>query len=132
MADSNGKEPNNLGENRKRTPYKITYGLFQQIEKYNEKLGTKIDVLNLPPENSKEYKDLLKGLEIQEMTLKASSYTKVLGKDGTIKARIDNATGKELKGDDRIKDAKIKDKTGKLSRVPDIAKSNSAETTIGE
>lgn len=129
MADSNGKEPNNLGENRKRTPYKITYGLFQQIEKYNEKLGTNIDVLNLPPENSKEYKDLLKSLKIQEMTLKASNYTKVLGEDGTIKARIDNATGKELKGDEKIK---INDKTGKLSRLPDTAKSNSAETTIGE
>ena len=116
MANSREEKPNNLGDNKKRTPYKITYGIFQQIEKYNEKLGTKVDVLNLPPENSKDYKDLLKGLELHnEMILNAGTYTKVLGKDGVIKARIDNATGKELKGN--------KNRT---------ARSNAMEASIGE
>lgn len=122
--DSNIKNTNNLGDNNKkgRTPYKITYGIFQQIEKYNEKLGTNINVLTLPPENSKEFKNLLKSLEIGEMTLEALSYTKVLDKDGKIKARIDNKTGKELTGD-----VKIKDKTGKLS-----ASKKENEASIGE
>ena len=119
--DSSIKNTNNLGKKGK-TPYKVTYGIFQQVEKYNEKLGTNINVLTLPPENSKEYKDLLKSLEVGEMTLEALSYTKVLDKDGKIKARIDNKTGKELTGD-----VKIKDKTGKLS-----TSKKEDEASIGE
>lgn len=112
MADSKGEKPNNLGNKKTgKTPYKVTYGIFRQIEKYNEKLGTNIDVLTLPPEDSKEFKDLLKSLETHEMTLETLSYTKVLDKNGNIKARIDNKTGKELTGT-----ANIKDKTGKLSK----------------
>lgn len=119
--DSSIKNTNNLGKKGK-TPYKVTYGIFQQVEKYNEKLGTNINVLTLPPENSKEFKDLLKSLEVGEMTLEALSYTKVLDKDGKIKARIDNKTGKELTGD-----VKIKDKTGKLS-----TSKKEDEASIGE
>ena len=117
--DSSIKNTNNLGKKGK-TPYKVTYGIFQQVEKYNEKLGTNINVLTLPPENSKEFKDLLKSLEVGEMTLNALSYTKVLDKDGKIKARIDNKTGKELTGN-----AKNNDKTGKSSKKQE-------ESTIGE
>ena len=119
--DSSIKNTNNLGKKGK-TPYKVTYGIFQQVEKYNEKLGTNINVLTLPPENSKEFKDLLKSLEVGEMTLEALSYTKVLDKDGKIKARIDNKTGKELTGD-----VQIKDKTGKLS-----TSKKEDEASIGE
>lgn len=114
--DSSIKNTNNLGKKGK-TPYKVTYGIFQQVE-----MGTNINVLTLPPENSKEYKDLLKSLEVGEMTLEALSYTKVLDKDGKIKARIDNKTGKELTGD-----VKIKDKTGKLS-----TSKKEDEASIGE
>lgn len=122
MANNSNEnnKPNNLGKKGK-TPYKVTYGIFEQIEKNKEKQGDSTYVLNLPPENSKEYKDLLKSLEIAEMTLKASSYTKVLDKNGKVKARIDDKTGKELVGD-----VKIKDKTGKLSAI----KNN--EASIGE
>ena len=123
MANNSNEnnKPHNLGKKGK-TPYKVTYGIFQQVEKYNEKLGTNINVLTLPPENSKEFKDLLKSLEVGEMTLEALSYTKVLDKDGKIKARIDNKTGKELTGD-----VKIKDKTGKLS-----TSKKEDEASIGE
>lgn len=116
MANNSNEnnKPNNLGKKGK-TPFKVTYGIFEQIEKNKEKQGDSTYVLNLPPENSKEYKDLLKSLEVAEMTLNVLSYTKVLDKDGKIKARIDNATGKELVGD-----VKIKDKTGKLSARKNI------------
>ena len=117
--DSSIKNTNNLGKKGK-TPYTVTYGIFEQIEKNKEKQGDSTYVLNLPPENSKEFKDLLKSLEVGEMTLEALSYTKVLDKDGKIKARIDNKTGKELTGN-----AKNNDKTGKSSKKQE-------ETTIGE
>ena len=121
MANNSNEnnKPNNVGKKGK-TPYKVTYGIFEQIEKNKEKQGDSTYVLNLPPENSKEYKDLLKSLEVGEMTLEALSYTKVLDKDGKIKARIDNKTGKELTGN-----AKNNDKTGKSSKKQE-------ETTIGE
>ena len=100
-ANTNNLESNNKG----RTPYKIEFGMFQQIEKYNEKLGTKIDVLDLPPKNSKEYKDLLKALDIHnEMILEAKTYEKVLGKDNeTVIARVEDGSGKVLSGNINVR-----------------------------
>ena len=90
---------NNLeSDNKERTPYKIEFGVFQQIEKNSERTGKKIDVLDWPPQNSKEYKDLLKVLDSNnEMILEVKTYQKTFGEDKeTVVARVEDGSGKVL------------------------------------
>lgn len=97
---------NNLeSDNKERTPYKIEFGVFQQIEKNKEKTGKKIDVLDLPPKNSKEYKDLLKVLDINnEMIIEAKTYQKIIGEDKeTVVARVEDGSGKVLSGNTNVR-----------------------------
>lgn len=99
MASSKETKTNNLESDIKgETTYRVPSVTFKEIEKYNEKSDTNKNVMNLQPEDSKEYKDLMKALEeIEGMVLEAKNYTKVLGKNGTIKARI-SESGKVLTG----------------------------------
>lgn len=96
-------------DDKKRTSYTVEFGVFEQIEKYNEKLGTNINVMNLPPKNSKEYKDLLAALEINCVEINALDYKKVIGKNGELLARVDSKTGKTLTGKVPAKAKKIKE-----------------------
>lgn len=110
-------EANNLESDiKEKTPYRVTFGMFQEIEKYNEKLGTNIDVMKLPPENSKEYKDLLKMLELHQMVIETSNFKKVLGKNGVIVARV-GEDGKVLTG-------KVPEKKSKTAAKKSTAKAN--------
>lgn len=89
-ADANNMKGNNNGIK----PYRITFGIFNENEKGE---------LNLPPENSKEYNNLLNTLETHnEMPIEAKDYTKVLSESGKILARV-------------AKDGKVI--TGKLPRT---------------
>lgn len=83
---------------KKRTSYAVEFGVFKQIEKYNEKLGTNINVMDLPPKDSKEYKDLFSALKMNCIEINAKDYRKVLGKNGKLLARVDSKTGRTLTG----------------------------------
>lgn len=78
---------NNL-ESNKGNGYTITFGNFDENEKGE---------MNFPPQNAKSFKDLEKTLETSEMVIEAKSYTKVLGKDGKVVARVAE-DGKVLSG----------------------------------
>lgn len=99
MADKSSLNTSNSKKSDKKgTSYAVEFGIFQQIEKYNEKLGTKVNVMNLPPKNSKEYRDLFSALEMSCVEINAVDYNKVIGKNGKLLARVDSKTGKTLTG----------------------------------
>lgn len=99
MADKSSLNTNDSKKaDKNRTNYVIEFGVFKQIEKYNEKLGTNINVIDFPPKNSKEYKDLLSAIEKQCIEINAVDYNKVIGKNGKLLARVDSKTGKTLTG----------------------------------
>ncbi|MCI8486081.1 MAG: hypothetical protein HFJ20_03105 [Clostridia bacterium] len=98
MADKSSVKTKESTKQNKNNGYSVEFGIFQQIEKYNEKLGTNINVMNLPPKNSREYKGLMDAIQEQYMEIKAMDYNKVIGKDGKLLARVDSKTGKVLTG----------------------------------
>ncbi len=109
MADKSSLNTKDSTKQDKKNRYVVEFGIFQQFEKYNEKLGTNINVMNLPPENSKEYKGLISAIEEQCIEIKAIDYKKVIGKDGKLLARVDSKTGKVLTGKVPTKSKKKKD-----------------------
>lgn len=80
---------NNL-ESNKGNGYTITFGNFDENEKGE---------MNFPPQNAKSYKnkDFKEALKTGAMVIEAKSYTKVLGKDGKVVARVAE-DGKVLSG----------------------------------